>query len=108
MDPNNHNVKESELKNLRPGELLVRPPRYSPELMQAVEHSHSVTQNTYLKARLLANMAVWDIQAEWKLLQDAFWKAITPSYVAKTAARVPEAARQIVKALGGRIDKEYT
>ena len=106
-NPNNHKVKRSDLKNLRDGEEIVQPPRYSPEIMQPVEHSHGYTQARYFKDRLEANMHVWDIQAEWALLQEAFYKANTPETVTATVRRVPEAAQQIVKAKGGRIARKY-
>jgi hypothetical protein len=106
-NPNNHNIKRADLPNLRAGEKIIRPPRYSPELMQAIEHSHGYTQKAYLASRMEAGAASWDIQAEWRCIRDVFFAVNTPAVVTKTVGRVQEAARQIIKAKGGRIAREY-
>lgn len=106
-NPSNHHVTREDIKNLRPGDQLVHPARYSPELMQPVEHSHGYTCKTFLQERLQQGMTHWDIQAEWELLREVFMRVNTPEVVSKTVARVKPAADQIIKAKGGRIPKEY-
>lgn len=106
-NPITHDIDEDDLGNLRTGEYIRRPPRYSPELMQAIEHSHAHTSKAYQKARLLTGHQHWDIQAEWQCMRDVFYRANTPEVVSSTAARIPEAARQIILAKGGRIPAVY-
>ena len=106
-NPSNHNVKREDLKNLRPGDVIEHPPRYSPEIMQPIEHSHGWTVNEYEHARLLHGVTKWDLHSEWGMMLAAFKKRSTPAVVKATVARVPEAAKQIVMAKGGRIPKMY-
>lgn len=106
-NPITHDIDEDDLGNLREGEYILRPPRYSPELMQAIEHSHGYTTKAYHKARLELGHTSWDIQAEWRCLREVFFEANTPEVVSKTVARIPEAARQIILAKGGRIPAVY-
>ena len=106
-NPSNHNVKREDLKNLRPGDVIEHPPRYSPEIMQPIEHSHGWTVNEYEHARLLHGVTEWDLHKEWGMMLAAFKKQSTPTAVKNTVARVPEAAKQIVLAKGGRIPKMY-
>lgn len=106
-NPNNHKVKREDIKSLRPDDELVKPPRYAPELMQPVEHSHGYTCEAFLSERLMHGLSRWDIQGEWELLQEVFYRVNTPDVVSKTVARVPTAAREIIKAKGGRIPRKY-
>jgi hypothetical protein len=106
-NPSNHNVKASDLTSLLPGEEIIRPPRYSPELMQAIEHCHGYTRKAYLAARMALGQTAWDIQAEWMTMRETFFQVATPETVSRTVDRVQEAARQIVEAGGGRIERKY-
>lgn len=106
-NPNNHKVTREDITSLRPGDELVRPSRYSPELMQAIEHSHGYTCEAFLTERLMHGLTKWDIQREWQMLREVFFRANTPEVVSKTVARVPAAAAEIIKAKGGRIPRKY-
>ena len=106
-NPNNHKVVREDIKSLRPGDQLVKPPRYAPELMQAIEHSHGYTCKAFLSERLMHGLSHWDIQGEWQLLQKMFYRVNTADVVSQTVARVPAAAREIIKARGGRIPRKY-
>lgn len=106
-NPGNHKITEADLDNLLPGEGIIQPPTYSPEIMQPIEHSHAWTVRAYQRRRLESGRTDFNIQAEWDTVREAFWQANTKEVVAKTVKRVPEAARQIIKANGGRINRKF-
>lgn len=106
-NPSIHNIEPQDVPTLGPGDELLYAARYAPELMQAIEHSHGYTCEEFLKERMVHGMTHWDIQAEWKLLQEVFVRVNTPEVVRKTVARVQPAAQQIIIAKGGRIPKKY-
>jgi hypothetical protein len=96
--PHFHDLKDYQLQALHLGVSNVqRPPRYSGDFMQCIEHVHAYVCAAFDKDLLEAGNPAYDVDAHFARMQACFETKVTPEGVTKNCRKVMRLVRYIVK-----------
>jgi hypothetical protein len=100
-NPHFHNLTPAMLAELGWSDAdQLRPPCYSGDFMQPIEHVHSQVCTKFKKNLFTAGRPAWNLNTYEKMLQDAF-DMVTPESVEKDCKRVIKLCKHVRHTDGG-------
>lgn len=91
-----HNLQKAELAGLHLGNRNVRkPPPYSGDFMQPIEHTHGTICAAFHKLRFQQGLPAYDVQKDFELLKKAFFNTVKPSAVEADCKRVQTLVKHV-------------
>jgi hypothetical protein len=98
-NPNVHKLPPQLLKSTGIDKTaLLRPPRYSGDIMQCIEHVHALVCSAYEKERFRAGNRAFDLEQDGEHLTATFYDKVTPEGVAKNCAKLTQLLEHVCEA----------
>jgi hypothetical protein len=95
-NPHNHDLSKLELLEANLGKAnVVRPPRYSGDFMQCIEHTHGSVCEAYHKQRFAAGLLPYNFDVESDRLRNIFVTTVHAESVMNDCIRVMQLVRTI-------------
>jgi hypothetical protein len=101
-NPHNHDLSKAQLVGCNLGtKNVLRPPRYSGDFMQCIEHVHSHVCAEFHKQRFRAGRPDFDVQREGDRLHEIFEDKVTADRVLNDCMRVIQLVEHVRHTDGG-------
>jgi hypothetical protein len=95
-NPHNHNMTSEQLFACHLGKgTVIRPPRYSGDFMQCIEHVHGYVCAAYLKDYYRAGVKGYNVDVEQDRLRKVFFEKVTADGIALNCIKLMKLVKRV-------------